>query len=312
MSSSSSDSDEVAAVTLGAGAGAAEPAAPAPVDTPTSLDGMFEDDDSGDENEGIDGESSDKGGTSPLSLVLGVACFPFTLCCSWYTVKEREEVVVLNYGKYTGTVKDSGVHFTNCFGRDLRHVSTQNVSLDLPNTKVVDLNGNPLEVSGIVIYKIENTKRAALDVTSAHHIVLNQAQSVMRSVVARFPYEHMQEGATGPTLKGNSSAIGDRLVSVLQKKVNMAGARIISFQFNEISYAPEIAQGMLKRQQAQATVAARHTIVKGAVDIAYGALHMLEQRGVTLDPTERGRSVSNLLIVLAGEGGVQPTLNVRS
>jgi regulator of protease activity HflC (stomatin/prohibitin superfamily) len=221
-------------------------------------------------------------------------------------------VVVLNFGKYTGTEKEPGVHFTNCFGRDLRKVSTQKKSIDLKTTKVVDGNGNPLLVSAIVVYNIVNTKRAVIDMQYADNYVKDQARAVMRQVVAKFPYEHLRDNQKGPTLKGESAAIGNRLVEILQKKVAIAGGKILSFQFDEISYAPEIAQGMLKRQQAMATVAARTTIVSGAVEIAHSAITQLEARGTQIDPKDRARIMANLLTVIAGESGVQPTLNVSS
>jgi regulator of protease activity HflC (stomatin/prohibitin superfamily) len=278
---------------------------------PATLDEVFDDDGAVFENE-RDVDDIDPKSNSPLSTVLGVACFPLTLMCSWYAVQEQEEVVVLNFGKYTGTETTPGIHFSNCFGRTLRRVSTQKKSIDLPSTKVVDGNGNPLLVSGIVVYHIVNTKRATIDMRNADQYVSNQARAVMRQVVSKFPYEHLKDGEQGPTLKGESADIGNRLVSILQRKVAIAGAKVLSFQFDEISYAPEIAQGMLKRQQAMATVAARTTIVAGAVEIAHGAIMSLEARGTQIDPNERGKIMANLLTVIAGESGVQPTMNVGS
>jgi regulator of protease activity HflC (stomatin/prohibitin superfamily) len=257
-------------------------------------------------------EDLDPSQSSPLSLVLGVACFPLTLACSWFTVQEQEEIVVLNFGKYTGTETSPGIHFNNCFGRELRRVSTQKKSIDLPTTKVVDGNGNPLLVSAIVVYNVVNSKRACIDMNNPDAYVKNQARAVMRQVVCKFPYEHLKDQESGPTLKGESAAIGNRLVEILQRKVAIAGAKVLSFQFDEISYAPEIAQGMLKRQQAMATVAARTTIVNGAVEIAHGAITQLEARGTQIEPSERGKIVANLLTVIAGESSVQPVMNVSS
>lgn len=290
------------------------------LENPSTLDAAFHDVLGGEEDSGAEFEDeragaledADPSSNHPLALCLGITFFPLTLLCSWFTVQEQEEVVVLNFGKYTGTEREPGVHFNNCFGRELRKVSTQKKSIDLNTTKVVDGNGNPLLVSAIVVYHFVNTKRAVIDMQYADNYVNNQARAVMRQVVAKFPYEHLRENERGPTLKGESAAIGNRLVNILQRKVAIAGAKILSFQFDEISYAPEIAQGMLKRQQAMATVAARTTIVNGAVEIAHGAITQLEARGTQIDPKERGKIMANLLTVIAGEGGVQPVMNVTA
>jgi len=248
--------------------------------------------------------------TSPLSMVLGVACCPMTVMCSWFSVQEQEEVVTLNFGKYTGTIKEPGIHFKNCFGRDLRRVSKRKISVDLPNTKVVDKNGNPLQISGIVVFNFVNTKRATIDMENAHHFVVNQAQAVMKQIVSQYPYENLREDEKGACLKTEAGEIGTKYVQLLQTKVKIAGAKIHSFQFNEMSYAPEIAQGMLKRQQALATVSARKVIVEGVVDIAYGAIQKLETKGIVMSDLDKTKIATNLLTVMCAEHDVQPTITV--
>jgi len=260
---------------------------------------------SSDEEHEIDNKKS-----SPLSMVLGIACLPLTLACSWFVVQEQEEVVLLNYGKYTGTVKEPGCHFANCFGRDMRRVSKRKVSLDVPHTKVVDKNGNPLLISGIVVYHIVNSMKCTIDIQNASGYVLNQAQAVMKQIVSQYPYENLRDDEHGACLKTEAAEIGEKFVRLLQGKVNIAGAKILTFQFNEMSYAPEIAQGMLKKQQALATVAARRTIVDGVVDIAYGAIQKLEMRGIKMDDAQKTKIATNLLTVMCAEHDVQPTLNV--
>eukprot|EP01114_Cavostelium_apophysatum_P019271 TRINITY_DN6160_c0_g1_i1.p1 TRINITY_DN6160_c0_g1~~TRINITY_DN6160_c0_g1_i1.p1 ORF type:complete len:279 (-),score=49.00 TRINITY_DN6160_c0_g1_i1:71-907(-) len=252
----------------------------------------------------------EKGSLSPMSVCLGVTFFPFTILCSWFTVQEQEEVVILNYGKYNDTVTSPGIHFKNCFGRDMRRVSKQKVSVDLPNTRVVDRNGNPLLISGILVYHFVNSKRAAIDMQNAHSFVVNQAQAVMKQVVSQYPYENLGDEEHGACLKTEAAEVGNKFVKILQGKVGMAGAKVLSFQFNEMSYAPEIAQGMLKRQQAMATVAARKTIVDGVVDIAHGAIEKLELRGIKMSDSEKTKIATNLLTVMCGEQEVQPTISV--
>lgn len=268
-------------------------------------------DDEDQKDEEYDGTQDDnKASVSPMSIVLGVMCFPCTIACSWFSVQEQEEVVLLNYGKYTGTVTSPGIHFANCFGRDMRRVSKRKISVDLPNTKVVDKNGNPLLISGIVVYHFVNTKKCTLDIENAHHFIINQAQAVMKQIVSQYPYENLLEDEHGACLKTEAAEIGSTYVKLLQTKVKIAGAKILSFQFNEMSYAPEIAQGMLKKQQALATVAARKTIVDGVVDIAYGAIQKLEMKGIQMNNEEKTKIATNLLTVMCAEHDVQPTINV--
>ncbi|PRP83791.1 hypothetical protein PROFUN_08989 [Planoprotostelium fungivorum] len=254
-------------------------------------------------------------GTSPLAVCLGVVCCPLTVFCSWFTVPVREEAVLLSYGKYTGTITDPGCHFANCFGREIIKISTRKQSIELPNTKIVDRNGSPLIISGIVVFQFINSKRAALDIQNALSFVRDQSQAVMKQIVSEYPYECHEDVDTdykGACLKTEAAEIGEKLVQRLQSKVNIAGAKVISFQFNELSYAPEIAQGMLKKQQAMATVGARRTIVEGAVEIAHGAIVKLEGKGIRLEPAEQTRLVTNLLTVICSENDVQPTVNVAT
>ena len=139
--------------------------------------------------------------------------------------------------------------------------------------------------------------RSALAVSNAKDFVRQQATAVMKQVVSRYPYE----SDDGHNLKEEATAIGSELVEILQAKVRIAGAKILSFAFNEISYAPEIASGMLKKQQAQAIVDARSVIVTGAVDIANHAVTSLRQRGIEMTQDEQAKLISNLMLVVAAD-----------
>lgn len=251
--------------------------------------------------------------TSCVATCVGLLCLPFTLMCSWYVVNEKTQVVQLNCGKFHGVEKEPGCHWANCAGRDLRRVDMRIQSLELPNSKVVDKNGSPLIVSGIVCWHISNAKRAAIDVQNVNLYVQNEAQAVLKKIVSMYPYEaHDEDGKEhNLSLKVEAAEIQKKMARMLQKQVKPAGATIYSFQFNELSYAPEIAAGMLRRQQARATIAARRKIVQGAVDIAYGAADELIDRGITMSHEERNKMVSNLLLVITGDnsdgnaGGLQ-------
>jgi len=164
----------------------------------------------------------------PLSCVLGVLCFPITLC-SCYTIQERESAVLLTYGKYAGTVKEPGIHWANVWGRDLRKISTKVISVDLPHTKVIDANGNPLLISGVLTYQFVSPKKAVLDVENANKFVYTQAQAALKQIVSRYPYESDIEGTH--CLKSESANIGNEMVSILQARVNISGTKIHSFAF---------------------------------------------------------------------------------
>jgi len=239
-----------------------------------------------------------------LSCFLGSLCFGVGLC-SCFTVSPKEEVVLLDFGKYNGTVKEPGCHYVCSFGRTTYRVSTKVKSIMIPETKTIDINGNPLIINGILAYQIRNAKRATLDVEYADDFVRTQGLAALKQIVSRYPYE--SEDADH-CLKTNADHISQEMVQVLQARVQVAGVQILSFTFNEISYAPEIASGMLKRQQAQAILQARKVIVRGAVEIVQSAVHELEIQGITMDDKAKARVVSNLLTVICSEAAASPVL----
>lgn len=244
-----------------------------------------------------------------LSCIMGTLCFGIGIF-SCFTVSPREEAVLLDYGKYNGTIKEPGVHFVCNFGRTIYKVSTKVKSIMIPETKTIDRNGNPLIINGILAYQIRNPKRASLDVEYADEFVRTQGLAALKQIVARYPYE--TEDHVEHCLKTAADVISHEMIAVLQQRVQVAGIQVLTFTFNEISYAPEIAAGMLKRQQAQAVLAARKVIVRGAVDIAQSAVHELEQQGIGMDDKAKARIVSNLLTVICSETSTAPVLPLSS
>eukprot|EP00011_Vannellida_sp_DIVA3-517-6-12_P001570 CAMPEP_0114628078 /NCGR_PEP_ID=MMETSP0168-20121206/12630_1 /TAXON_ID=95228 ORGANISM="Vannella sp., Strain DIVA3 517/6/12" /NCGR_SAMPLE_ID=MMETSP0168 /ASSEMBLY_ACC=CAM_ASM_000044 /LENGTH=306 /DNA_ID=CAMNT_0001839439 /DNA_START=24 /DNA_END=941 /DNA_ORIENTATION=- len=248
-------------------------------------------------------------GSSPLASVLGLACFPFTALLSWMSVDTNEEIIVLSFGQYAETARDPGLHFSNCFGREVYRCSTKKRSIELPKTTVIDSNGNPLIISAVIVYQFVNTKRAILEVENADGFVKSQAECALKQTLSHFPYES-HDGS--PCLKTEAQQIGEHLSSKLQDKISQAGALAHSFQLKEISYAPEIASGMLKRQQAVAIIQARQTIVEGAVDIATHTLEKLSENGIQMKNKEKSHLVTNLLTVFCGEGDSGPQVSTAS
>ena len=173
--------------------------------------------------------------------------------------------------------------------------------------KVADKNGNPLVVRGMVTWFVKNARDAVLKVDRVDSFVRYQAQSVIKNVVAQYPYESTDDAKT-PSLRESHEKVSAELRSELQVKANDAGVVIVSFELTDLSYAPEIAGAMLVRQQAEATVSARQTIVKGAVTISQGAVESVESRGIKLTKEEKSQMVTNLLVTICGQSNIQPTM----
>ena len=189
------------------------------------------------------------------SLSTGLSAVPCAwplLLCGCVPVNEREEQVLLVFGKYFDTLRKPGMHYVNPIGLEKRLVSVKRQNLDVggPNNalKVADQNGNPVMVSGVVSFRIINSKAAALDVQNAQGFVHTQAQTVLKQIVSRYPYESTNGDAS---LKTETYEIGLELCRVLQEKVTVAGVLVETFELSDLSYAPEIAQVMLVRQQAK-------------------------------------------------------------
>lgn len=205
-------------------------------------------------------------------------------------------------GKYSGTVTKPGCYFKNCCGLDKRLVTKKIQCIDLPNTKIVDGRGNPLLISAIVVYQILNSRRAVLEVENVYNYVVDQANTTLKSIVSQYPYELMEGDSPDKlSLRSNAKRIEKIMAKSLQDRVTQIGVKIHSMQFNELSYAPEIANGMLKKQGALVTLSAKQKIAQGAIDIAFDAAEKLIQKGVEMTPEEKAKLVSNLLTVICGE-----------
>jgi regulator of protease activity HflC (stomatin/prohibitin superfamily) len=241
-----------------------------------------------------------------LSLLLGILFLPFTILLSWVIVHPQEEAVVLSWGKLSRLLQAPGLYWSVIWGRKVIKITTKKQAIDIPRSVVADGNGNPIVVAGVVTYRFVDSKKAALEVESAADFVKTQALAVLKQLCSRYPYEAKE----GESLKSEAEEIGREMVALLQKKVAAAGAEVESFELSDLTYAPEIASAMLVRQQAQALVDARKTIVEGAVEIVSDAVTMLEERHLGIPKAEQPRMISNLLTVICGDSNVQPTMPV--
>lgn len=249
--------------------------------------------------------------TTPMATAASAVCVPFwpLMFCGCVPVNEREEQVLLVFGKYYTTIRDPGMHYVNPMGLEKRLVSTKRQNMDIGSAtqslKVADRDGNPVMVSGVISFRIIDSKAAALDVQNAQNFVHTQAQTVLKQIVSRYPYE-ATDGT--PSLKTETYEIGLELCRTLQEKVHVAGVLVETFELSDLSYAPEIAQVMLVRQQAKAMVDARQTIVDGAVGIVQTAISRLAQEGTELTVEDQSKLTINLLTVICGESGATPTV----
>lgn len=186
------------------------------------------------------------------------------LCCfnSCFILPERTSMVQLFFGNYNGTINEPGCYCRNSCFVELRKISTATSAIDLTNVKVADSHGSPLMVSGVVTYDVSNSRRAAIDVSNPFQFVADQAPAVLKRVVGKFPYE--TNATDQPSLRSETTAVSKMMREALQRRCNVAGIRIESFSINELSYAPEIAQSMLRRQQAEAMIEARQVCLSCA------------------------------------------------
>ena len=226
-------------------------------------------------------------------------------CCR--TLNEKEAALVLTWGKFTKVVKTPGLFFFNPCGVQFKVISVKQRTTDLPGVKLLDLKGNPVVVSGVVFWQIQGVKAATLSIENVYQYVNTTALATLKQVISKYPYED-DEG--GHSLKTEAAALGGELQSTLQQRLAHAGVRVIAFNMTDLSYAPEIAQAMLVRQQAEAMVKARKLIVKGAVDISNDAVSQLESKGIQMNEGEKTKIVTNLLTVICGDQRAQPTLSV--
>jgi regulator of protease activity HflC (stomatin/prohibitin superfamily) len=217
-----------------------------------------------------------------------------------FTVQPREAHILLYWGKVSRTVTEPGFYVAMPFGLSRRVVSTRDTAFATPVTTVVDSHGNPIQVSAVCVYRVVDAAKALIDVQGYEYFVATQASTVLKSVCSRFPYE--ANDPTSPSLKKESPEILAALTNELQSQVHNGGVQILLVRLNDLTYSPEIAQSMLLRQQAQAMVEARRTLVEGAVQIVKDGLDRLGASGITLSRARRDQLAASLTLLLcAGE-----------
>lgn len=237
-------------------------------------------------------------------LVVGLGIF---LCNGFFTLQPNEGRVLVLFGAYRGTVRTSGWHWTNPLVTKLR-LSLRSRNFTSEKLKVNDKRGNPIEIAVVVVWRVQDTAQASFDVDKFIEYVEVQSESAVRHLASLYPYDHGEENET--TLRSGVEDVSSTLQGELQERVTKAGVVIEEARLTHLAYAPEIAGAMLRRQQAEAIIAARQKIVHGAVSMVEMALHDLaDKKVVELDEERKAAMVSNLLVVLCGEQEAHPVIN---
>ncbi len=234
---------------------------------------------------------------------------PFVLRGLTPVAPGRARVVQL-FGKYRGTIWDSGLQWVNSF-TDRIVVSTRIRNQESAQLKVNDADGNPIEIAAVVVWQVRDTAHALYAVDDYVHFVTIQTEAAVRHIANSYPYD--SRGTDRMSLRDNADEITQRLAAELTDRVAQAGVDVIETRLTRLSYAPEIAQAMLRQQQASAVVGARSRIVEGAVGMVQMALRRLEEESVVeLDEERKAAMVSNLLVVLCSEQATQQVVNTGS
>ena len=229
------------------------------------------------------------------------------LAAGLFVVNPNEAKVMQLFGKYVGTARQPGLRFANPFFTK-RRVSMRVRNFESARLKVNDLDGNPIEIAAVVVWRVVDTAEAIFEVDDYENYVHVQSESALRNMVTSYPYDVHDDAQL--SLRGHTQAIADHLRKEIQERLSKAGVEVIEARISHLAYASEIAAAMLQRQQAGAIIAARQRIVDGAVGMVEMALDRLARNNVVeLDEERKAAMVSNLLVVLCSERSTQPIVN---
>jgi hypothetical protein len=232
------------------------------------------------------------------------------LCAGFFVVEPNVAAVVMLFGRYKGTERRPGLWWTNPFTVK-RPVSTRVRNFESAKLKVNDHDGNPIEIAAVVVWRVVDSAEALFQVDNYDNFLHVQSEAALRNLATSHPYDAHNDGQM--SLRANTADVAEDLKKEIQARLEKAGIEIIEARISHLAYAPEIANAMLRRQQAAAVIAARTMIVEGAVSMVEMALAELNKRQVvTLDEERKAAMVSNLLVVLCSEHETQPIVNAGS
>jgi regulator of protease activity HflC (stomatin/prohibitin superfamily) len=242
-------------------------------------------------------------------VILGIASFlAFVLMFpGFFIVNPNMSRVLILFGTYRGTVRENGFYWTNPFTVK-KSVSLRARNLNGEKLKVNDKTGNPIEIAAVIVWRVHDTAQALFDVDDYHEYVRLQSESAVRHLASSHPYDAASDDVV--SLRRSTDEVAAELKKELDERLSKAGVEVVEARLTHLAYAPEISGAMLRRQQADAVIAARQKIVDGAVGMVEMALHKLKEGGVVeLDEERKAAMVSNLLVVLCSEHGTQPVVN---
>jgi len=244
---------------------------------------------------------------NPWALVL---IFIFLIVLKgFYIIYPNHSKVMLLFGAYKGTVKKNGFFWINPF-YGYKSISLRARNFDSERVKVNDNVGNPILISVILVWRVNETYRAAFEVDDYVQFVKVQTDAAVRKLAGSYPYDNFDDHQQEITLRSGVNEVNEALERELEERLNIAGIHVMEARIGYLAYAPEIAQAMLRRQQATAIVAARYKIVEGAVGMVETALHQLSNQNIIdLDEEKKAAMVSNLMVVLCGDRDAHPVIN---
>ena len=239
------------------------------------------------------------------SLLAGLALMP-----GLYMLQPNEGIILTLFGKYQGTDRSEGLRWTNPLQSGMK-ISLRARNLNTPPLKVNDKRGNPVEIGAAVVWRVYDTAQAVFDIDDYSKFVGIQAEAAIRHLATLYAYDSGEDlEGDETTLRAGLDVVANALKAELNQRFSSAGVEVLDAKLTHLAYAPEIAQVMLRRQQATAIVSARHQIVAGAVGMVEAALKGLSERNlVTLDDERKAAMVSNLLVVLCSDNNAQPVIN---
>ena len=241
-----------------------------------------------------------------VAAAVAIAVLAF-LSAGFFMVNPNEGKVLQLFGEYKGTAKQEGLRWANPF-LTKKKVSLRVRNFESSRLKVNDIDGNPIEIAAVVVWKVVETAEAIFEVDDYEHYVKVQSESALRNLATSYAYDAHDDQHV--SLRGHTGAVADHLKREIQDRLAKAGVQVLEARISHLAYAPEIAAAMLQRQQAGAIIAARQRIVEGAVGMVEMALDMLSSKSIIqLDEERKAAMVSNLLVVLCGDRNTQPVIN---
>jgi len=242
-----------------------------------------------------------------LWVVIPLMIVSFLMLSGLIVVQPNDSRVLILFGKYIGTVRQSGFYWVNPFTVK-KHVSLRIRNFNSEKIKVNDLHGNPIEIAAVIVWRVVDSARAIFDVQNYEQFVDIQAETAIRTLASEYPYD-TNEGEK-ESLRRSPTEVAENLQKELQTRLEVAGVTIVEARITHLAYAQEIAQAMLRRQQAQAIVAARFKIVEGAVGMVQQALQDLsDKKIVNLDEEKKAQMVNNLMVALVADHEAIPVIN---